>query len=321
MLFSFVIASEAKQSCRLPRYGLLRRFAPRNDAQLMEARHDFLAQQAQGIHDQRMWNEAAGVKLGEDAVEPDLLTQALQLFGHLIGRADNHLVAKGVVIADGLQLLAALGALLDGARTRNVGGRLELAADRAEQMHDALFGLTSRPLLGLGEVDRHAQIDFAHTGMAGSVIRLVIAAHQRRQLRERAETGGDEDGMPQRADRGIGVDAGGGDADGRSWLLHRLWHHGDLVVGEIFAGKGEALVGPGPLDDLQRLGEALAAFLIGNAVGLINMGEPAAPDAEDEAPVAYLVDGGRLLGKPQRMAETSSKDCANASASLVSGDF
>src|SRR5215472_12984769 len=101
--------------------------------------------------------------------------------------------------------------------------------------------------------------------------------------------------MALRSDRGIGVDAGGRDADRRRWLLQRLWHHSDLVIGEIFAGEGESLAGPGPLDDLQRLGKAPAAFFIGNAVGLIDMGEAAAPDPEDEASVADLIDGGRLF--------------------------
>src|SRR5215831_3388832 len=112
--------------------------------ELAEARHDVLAEQAQGIHHERMRNEAAGIELGQDAVEPDLLTQALQLFDHLIGRADDHLVAQRLIIADGLQLLATLSALLDGARTRDVGGCLELAADGAEEMHDALLGLAPR---------------------------------------------------------------------------------------------------------------------------------------------------------------------------------
>ena len=125
----------------------------------------------------------------------------------------------------------------------------------------------------------------------------------------RADAGGDEDGVALRADRGIGIDAGGGDADRRIRLLAGLWHQCHLVVGEIFSAIREALLGPGPLDDLQRLGEALAAFLIGNAVGLISAGKPAASDTEDEAPVADLVDGGGLLGEPQRMAERQHLDC------------
>jgi hypothetical protein len=69
---------------------------------LVEARHDFVTKQAQGIHHQRMRNEAAGVEFGQDTLEPDLLTQALQFFGHLIGRADNHLVAQRILVVDGL---------------------------------------------------------------------------------------------------------------------------------------------------------------------------------------------------------------------------
>src|SRR5215831_2216493 len=102
--------------------------------ELAEARHDVLAEQAQGIHHERMRNEAAGIELGQDAVEPDLLAQALQFFGHLIGRADDHLVAQRILVADGLQSLASLGPLLDGPRSRQACRRLELFADRAEEM-------------------------------------------------------------------------------------------------------------------------------------------------------------------------------------------
>src|SRR5215470_12572002 len=42
---------------------------------LVEARHDFLTEQAQGIHHKGIRNEAAGVEFGQDTVEPDLLTQ------------------------------------------------------------------------------------------------------------------------------------------------------------------------------------------------------------------------------------------------------
>ncbi len=115
--------------------------------------------------------------------------------------------------------------------------------------------------------------------------------------------------MTLRADRGIGIDAGGGNADRRVRLLARFWHQCHLVVGEIFSPEREALLGPGPFDDLQRLGETLATFLIGNAVGLIGAGKPATSDTEDEPSVADLVDGGGFLGEPQRMAERQHLDC------------
>src|SRR5262249_8444727 len=158
-------------------------------------------------------------------------------------------------------------------------------------------------LFGLGDVDRHAQKDLARAGMAGGAPSLAIAAHQRRLFRERAEARSDEDGVTQRPDRGIGVDAGGGDADRRKRLLSRLWHQRHLVAGKILSAVREAFLGPGAFDDLERLGEALAALFIGNAVGLVSVGKPAASDTENEASIADLVDGGGLFRKPKGMAE------------------
>ncbi len=74
----------------------------------MKARHDLPAEQAQGIHHTRMRNEAARVEFGQDAVKPDLLAQALQFFDHLVGRADDHLIAQRIFVADGLQSLTSL---------------------------------------------------------------------------------------------------------------------------------------------------------------------------------------------------------------------
>ena len=131
---------------------------------LVEARRDFLAEQAQGIHHKLMRNEAAGVEFCQDTVKPDLLAQPLQFFGHLIGCANNHLVAQRILVADALQALASLGSLLYGARSRQACRSLELFADGAKEMHDAFFRLASCSLDGFSKVNRHAQIDLACAG-------------------------------------------------------------------------------------------------------------------------------------------------------------
>ena len=102
---------------------------------------------------------------------------------------------------------------------------------------------------------------------------------------------------------GEGVGAGGGDADRRIGLLVGLRDQGDVVEAVVFAGVGERLPGPRPLDDLQGLGEALAAFVIGDSVILVGAHDAAAPDAEDQPAAAQLVDCRGLLGEPQRMAQ------------------
>src|SRR5205085_4829875 len=95
----------------------------------------------------------------------------------------------------------------------------------------------------------------------------------------------------------------GRDTDLRQWLLIRSWNTGDVVKAVKFAGIGKTRLGPGPLDDVEDLGEAVAALLIGHLVGVIGADDATAPDAEDQPTMADLVDRRGLLGKAQRVAE------------------
>src|SRR5262249_36829670 len=117
---------------------------------------------------------------------------------------------------------APLGTLLYGARSRRACRSLKLSTDRAEEMHHAFLGLPSCPLVGLGDVHRHAQIDFSVAGMACGALGLTIKAYEARQRRKRAEAGRDEDRVTHGSDRSIGIAAGGGDANRRIRLLSRL---------------------------------------------------------------------------------------------------
>ena len=65
----------------------------------------------------------------------------------------------------------------------------------------------------------------------------------------------------------------------------------------------EGLLGPGLLQDLQRIGETLAAFGIGHAIGHVGAWETTAPDAEDQPALAYVIDSGDFLGQSQRVAQ------------------
>ena len=126
--------------------------------------------------------------------------------------------------------------------------------------------------------------------------------HERRQLGKVADAGRDEDRWPswptRRRCRGwrprSGSPATAAAAAGRQ---------PHILEGEVFAPVGEALLRQGALDDIQRLGEALAALAVGDAVGLVGVREARAADAEDQPALAELVDGRDFLGKAQRMAE------------------
>ncbi len=74
------------------------------------------------------------------------------------------------------------------------------------------------------------------------------------------------------------------------------------------AVERERLLGPGALEDFQHLGETFPAFGVGNAVSLIGAGKSAAPDAEDQPAVAYMINRGGFLGDAQRMAQRQDLD-------------
>ena len=87
-----------------------------------------------------------------------------------------------------------------------------------------------------------------------------------------------------------------------------LRHHAHVVELEVLALERKRLLSPGALDNLERLSEALAALGVRHAVMRIHPSEPAATDAEDEPALADVVDGGRLLGQLQRMAQWQDLD-------------
>src|SRR5260221_971935 len=85
----------------------------------LEPRHDFLAEQPQRLQHLRMGDPAAGIELGQDAVEADHLAQLLQPVDHALTRGDDHAFAQHLFVVDGLHLLAALRPVLDGPRARH----------------------------------------------------------------------------------------------------------------------------------------------------------------------------------------------------------
>src|SRR5271167_1007145 len=58
---------------------------------LMKPRHDLFTQQPHRGHDLRVRNQAAGIQLGQDTVDAELLLQSTQPLADALGRADQHL--------------------------------------------------------------------------------------------------------------------------------------------------------------------------------------------------------------------------------------
>src|SRR5204863_5151579 len=120
---------------------------------------------------------------------------------------------------------------------------------------------------------------------------------------ERPEPYRDKDRMPELCDSRERVGAVGGDADLRPRLLIGPRRSLHILETVILALVGKRLLGPGPLQDFERLGEALAALAIGHAIGFVSAREAAAPDPEDEPATADLVERRDFLGQPQRVTQ------------------
>ena len=72
--------------------------------------------------------------------------------------------------------------------------------------------------------------------------------------------------------------------------------HRDIVEIVILALMRKPRLRPRLLDDMQGLGKAVLALGVGDAIGLVGPRQAAAPDPEDEASPAHLVDRRGLLG-------------------------
>ena len=128
------------------------------------------------------------------------------------------------------------------------------------------------------------------------------------QLLQRAEPDRDEHRVAELGDRRERVGAVRRDADLGPRLLVRLRGHRDVVEAVILALVRKPVLGPGLFQDFERLGEAVAAFAVRHAIGLVGAREAAATDAEDQPAVADLIDRRDLLGEAQRMAQRQHLD-------------
>src|SRR5262249_54497087 len=123
-----------------------------------KTRCDLFADELQRAHDLFIAEETAAIEFRQDPVEAELAGQILEAHRHRCWGSDNHFIAQRVFIADGLQRLAALDAMLAHARTCRRA--LQLQSKRPVELHDRWLGVGSRRRFGLRNIDRDSQIYF-----------------------------------------------------------------------------------------------------------------------------------------------------------------
>src|SRR5690242_15428245 len=139
--------------------------------------------------------------------------------------------------------------------------------------------------------------------MTGRLIGLAIGRYAGTQFFERTEADGNEDGQAHGADRSIGVCARRCDAQRWIWLLQRPRDDCDILKPVKLPLEGEALLSPTALEDFEHFGEALAAFAVGYAIGLVGVGKAAAAHTENKASMADVIKCCDFLSQAQWMAQ------------------
>ena len=146
------------------------------------------------------------------------------------------------------------------------------------------------------DVDGDAEVDVAVARVPGLPQRRPVRAEMPGGLGdvETAQTGHERE--THAADHGKRIVGGRRHPDRGVRLLIGPRHHGQVIEREIFARVREPLLRPGLENDVERFLEALAALVVRHAVPRVGARKATAPDAEVEAPLADLVDGGGFLG-------------------------
>src|SRR5215831_6231574 len=156
--------------------------APSAGTASLEGRHHVPGEELEAPHLQLRWDAAAGIGLGHDAVEVELLAQPGQAVDHALGGAECHLAGQDVVEGEaghsvGLRL-AAVGGPGPGAPDGR-SGQLGLAD---EEGGEALAGLLHRSLRREGHVDRDAEVDARRAGVTRLPPGLSIRGELRLQI-------------------------------------------------------------------------------------------------------------------------------------------
>src|SRR5256712_3688408 len=248
-------------------------------------------------------NAPAGIQLGHDSVQPELVTQRSQTVDHAAGRAEGHLPREDVLVREAGHALGLESAPVGGAGARPADGgpgQLRLAS---EEGREALARFLPRALLGGGGVDGDPQMAAGLSGGAGLAPGLPVRRELRLQIGDLGGAQPDEDGQPHAAGRGKRLVAGGGHAQRRMRDLVGTGRD-DRVLDPIeLTLVAEGLALPARPDDLQRFAKARLALAVGHAIDVVGPHDAAAADPELEAALADVIDGRHLFGDAQRMVQ------------------
>src|SRR6516162_6635522 len=255
-----------------------------------------------------MRDQTAGVELSENAGEAELISEAREIVGDDLRRADDRAATPRLVPGEALQPLGTLdppcGVKDAGAVSRFLEARTQIAIE----IHQAFLGVGERLFEGVSDVDRRAQVNLALARVPRTFPGLAVGLQIRKHLVEGATPRTHKDRITLLGGGNERILAIGCDADRRMRLAVRVWHDADVFVIVVFAGERELFLGPGTLDDFEHFGKAFGALTIGNAIGLISAREAAAADPEDQPAMTDMIDGGAVFRQSQWLAQRQNLD-------------
>src|SRR5262249_30291315 len=133
-------------------------------------------------------NAAAGVELGDDSIQTELVAQLPQPLDHAGRGAEGHLALQHVVIREARHALGLEAAAVGRSRARATDGRAGELRLALEERRETLPRLFDRTLVGRRDVDRNAEIHAWYAGMPGVAPPLAIGPELRLQIRDLGRT-------------------------------------------------------------------------------------------------------------------------------------
>src|SRR5450755_2583186 len=149
-------------------------------------------------------------------------------------------------------------------------------------MLDAGPRFLTRLLVGFGDVDRPRDKDLTPALAPGLLPAFLVTGDLGADLGPGGMPGAGKDRIAVGADRREGIRRAGGDADRRQLVVVGVRRAGDVVEAVVFALIRKARVRPCLLNDVEDLGKALAALLVGHLIGVVSADDAATSDPENQ---------------------------------------
>src|SRR5215831_159727 len=276
--------------------------------QLSEGGHHLLGEDLEAPHLLGERQQTAGVQLGRDARQAELFLELTQAIDQTWRGTESDLAGEDVLVGEGQQatrLIPTHGNRAGTCAAERLEGQARLAL---HVVGDRLAGFCTRGLFRRRGVERDAQTRIAVAGMARLAPRLAVDLEAAGQLRDVHAAEAHEDGEAHAPHARERLRRGRRHAEEGVRLAIGERGDGDVLELVELPRVAEGLPLPGGENDFQRLEETGLALSVRHAESAVGARAAAAADAEVEASLAQLIQGGDLAGHAQGVVQGQELD-------------